>query len=58
MSDNVEELETWDWADTEQVPDGYDWKSIPKCTQHNFIKLVEKVNELTREVNILKGGQA
>ena len=50
---SVDTIDRWDWIDEEQIPDGYDWKTIPKCTQRNFILLAEKVNELIEEVNRL-----
>jgi len=51
----IEELSNWDWTDQEKVRDGYDWTTVPKCTQANFIQLATKVNELINEVNTLKG---
>jgi len=50
---SIETITNWDWADEEQIPDGYDWTTVPKCTQANFILLVAKVNELTEALNAI-----
>ena len=43
----------WDFPDTEIVADGYHDTCIPKATTQNFIVLMDKINELIREMNSL-----
>ena len=45
---DIEELDSWDFKDRIEVPDGYDMTSIPDLTRDNFIKLIEEHNKLVR----------
>ncbi len=47
------ELTSWDFSDTEMVPEGYDMTSIPKLTQDNFRTLIGEHNNLVEVVNML-----
>lgn len=53
MSDRIKELSTWDFPDTEYIPDGYDLKELPKLSERNFRVLLERYNELVCIVNKL-----
>jgi len=48
-----EELTGWDFGDTIQVPDGYDMKSIPDLTRHNFQTLIDEHNNLVEAFNAM-----
>ena len=48
----IDELTTWDMETTHE-PDGYNMREVPKPTQRNMEKLVKKVAELTKMVNVL-----
>lgn len=39
-------LHSWDFIETESVPDGYDWTQKPKMSDDNFRILVEEHNKL------------
>ena len=47
------ELNSWDFSDTIQVPDGYDMTDIPDITRNNFQKLIDEHNNLVEVVNLL-----
>jgi len=44
------ELNSWDFSDRIQVPDGYDLKTIPDMTRDNMQTLIEEHNHLVRVV--------
>lgn len=48
----IDELTKWDMETTHE-PDGYNMREVPKPTQDNMEKLVNKVAELTEMVNTL-----
>jgi len=48
-----EELTSWDFGDTIQVPDGYDLKTIPDLTRNNLQTLIDEHNNLVEVVNML-----
>ena len=50
----VKELSHWDMGRTVQTRDGYDSKTIPEACPENMQLLMEKINELCKEVNSLK----
>lgn len=47
-------LESWDWHETEWVPDGYDEKQVPVMSDDNFRLLAEKVNEIIDYLDYLE----
>ena len=49
----VESLNNWDYPNTKQIPDGYDWKTIPEATSENMVVMMNKINELVECVNTL-----
>lgn len=51
---NVRELSHWDMGRTVQKRDGYDSKTIPEACPENMQLVLEKINELVKEVNDLK----
>ena len=54
MSDALlQELDGYDFPDTEYVPEGYDMKSVPKASTANMEKLIEEHNKLVLVVNYL-----
>lgn len=48
----IDELTKWEMETTHE-PDGYDMRKVPKPTQRNIEKLMDKVVELTKMVNML-----
>jgi hypothetical protein len=50
----VKELSHWDMGRTVQTRDGYDSKTIPEACPKNMQLLMDKINELCKEVNSLK----
>jgi len=48
-----EELDSWDFPDTKRVPDGYNLKTVPECTNDNFLVLLREHNNLVAVVNEL-----
>lgn len=42
-----------DWPDKSWEPDGYDMKTVPTLSLFNFMRLSEKVDELTDRINEL-----
>lgn len=49
----IEELSTWDMNDTVEKYEGYDRISYPEPTAKNMMLFMNKINELTVEVNRL-----
>lgn len=47
------ELDSWDFIDTIQVPDGYYMESIPDLTRDNFQTLIDEHNNLVECFNKL-----
>ena len=45
-----EEIMSWAWPDTEHVPDGYNYKELPKLTETNFRMLIDEHNKLVAYV--------
>jgi len=41
-----EKLSSWDFPDTEYVPNGYDMTEVPKMSDRNFRILVDRYNQL------------
>ena len=50
----IKELRHWDMGRTVQTRDGYDSKTIPEACPENMQLLMDKINELCKEVNSLK----
>lgn len=50
----VKELSHWDMGRTVRTRDGYDSKTIPEACPENMQLLMDKINELCKEVNSLK----
>jgi len=50
----VNELSHWDMGRTVETRDGYDSKTIPEACPENMQLLMDKINELCKEVNSLK----
>lgn len=53
MSEQLNELGTYDFPDTEMVPEGYDMTTVVKMSDRNFRILVDEHNKLVRKVNEL-----
>jgi hypothetical protein len=41
---------SFDWPDTELVPEGYDLVQQPKLSEANFLYLIEQYNQLAEVV--------
>ena len=51
----LEEITVWDLPDTKMVPDGYDMKTVPDVSAQNIAVLMDKINEVVREINRING---
>jgi hypothetical protein len=49
----IQELSTWNMPDTVSKPDGYDMKTLPEATADNMVIMMDKINQLVKEVNRL-----
>ena len=47
----IEKLSEFDWPITEDVPDGYYMKSVPKPSTKNLMFLFNKINEIIDLIN-------
>lgn len=47
-------MTAYSFCDTQEVRDGYDFKSIPDATPDNMLILMNKINELIDIINFLK----
>jgi hypothetical protein len=50
----IKKLDVWEFYDTKEEWVGYDRTSIPEATPKNMFMLMNKINELTSEVNKLR----
>jgi len=46
----IKELDTWD-MDCITIPDGYNNRSVPDLTRNNIEVLMDKMNEIIKEIN-------
>ena len=51
---NIEEVSTWDSAETTVKEDGFDRVTMLEPTPKNMHRLMLKINELVEEINKLK----
>jgi len=51
----IEELTVYDFKDRVQIPEGYEYISVPDITRDNFQVLIDSHNELVNAFNELKG---
>jgi hypothetical protein len=53
MMKKLEKISIWDVPTTKQVPDGYEFKTIPESSDANIAFLIEKHNHLIEVVSVL-----
>jgi len=53
QKEQIKEMYTWDYSDTCVKYDGYDRVTMLEPTSRNMNHLMQKINELVREVNKL-----
>jgi hypothetical protein len=47
----IEKLSVYDFPDRKQVPDGYDYRSVPDLSADNIEVLRKKINEIIEYLN-------
>lgn len=53
-NNELKELWYWDFPNTKEGWNGYDRTSVPVASDANFKVLIDRINELTKEINKLK----
>jgi len=51
--EEIKELDTWNMSDTVYTQDGWDRKELPEATAKNMALFMDKINELSKAVNLL-----
>lgn len=51
--EDLQELYSWDFKDTEEIPNGYDWTKTPKATNDTIAVLLQRINTLSKAVTYL-----